>query len=120
LVLAGPALQSASVQQPVVMDTHRVVSGQFRNVLLQVTPHTPPVQAATPFAGGAAQVLQPAPQNVVLVSGWQMPLQLCVPLGQTPMQAVVVGMHAPLQSLSDPQDGTQARPSQLTVPPVGA
>jgi hypothetical protein len=69
VVFAGPAAQSALVQQPAVA-THRLVPGQFLNPALQLTLHSPvdAVQTAIPFAGGAAQLLQAGPQNVVLVS----------------------------------------------------
>ena len=54
----------------------------------------------------------------MLSSAWQIPEQLCVPLGHIPLHAMVLAMHAPLHSLLVPgQAGTQANPSQLTVPP---
>jgi len=51
-----------------------------------------------------------------------MPLQLCVPIGQTPSQAFVFGMHAPAHNfMLLGQAGTHASPSHVTVPPpVGA
>jgi hypothetical protein len=57
----------------------------------------------------------------VLSSGWQMPLQLCVPEGQTPSHAWATGTQAPLQSflLVSGQDGTHARPVHVTSPPAG-
>ena len=120
-VFAGRAVQSALTQQPVV-GTHRFVPEQFRNPLLQVMPQVPLVQTALPFEDGAAQELQPAPQNEVLVSDWHTPLQLCVPVGQVPLQAIVLAMHVPLHSLLPlGHAGTQPRPSHDTVPPpVGA
>ena len=46
-----------------------------------------------------------------------MPAQLWVPFGHIPLQAMALAMQAPLQSLPFGQAGTQARPSQPTVPP---
>lgn len=47
-----------------------------------------------------------------------MPLQLCCPVGHTPLHAFAVGMHAPAHSLLvEGQVGTQASPSQVTMPP---
>lgn len=63
---------------------------------------------------------QDVPHDAVLVSDWQIPLQLCVPAGQTPMQALFIGMHMPLHSfIVEGHAGLHARPSQVTVPPVG-
>jgi hypothetical protein len=53
----------------------------------------------------------------VLSSGWHTPEQLCVPEGHMPLHAVVLAMQVPLHSLAPGQAGTQASPSQLTVPP---
>lgn len=47
-----------------------------------------------------------------------MPEQLCVLAGHIPLQAIVGAIQAPLHSLLLPQSGTQASPSQVTVPPV--
>lgn len=88
--------------------------------LLHAMVHVPveALQTAIPFDGGAGQTLQPAPQKLVLVSDWQMPEQLCVPVGHVPLHAIALGMHAPLQSLLvEGQDDPQARPSQDAVPP---
>jgi hypothetical protein len=90
------------------------------NPLLHVMPQVPLAQTALPFEAGAVQLLQPAPQKEVLVSAWQTPLQLCVPLGQVPLQAIAFAMQAPLHSLLPlGHAGTHASPSQVTVPPVG-
>jgi len=119
-VLAGPDLQSVLVQQPFVVGTHRFVPRQFMNPELHDTVHIPFVHAGAPFAGGGAHELQPAPQKVVLLSGWQTPLQLCDPLGHMPLQADELGMHAPLQSFVVlVQAGTHCRLSQVTEPPLG-
>lgn len=49
-----------------------------------------------------------------------MPEQLWVLAGQTPMHAMAFAMHAPLHSLlPSGHAGTQARPSQVTLPPLG-
>jgi hypothetical protein len=121
VVFAGPLVQSAGLQQPVV-GMHRVVPGQFLKPELQTMLHLPLVEShdAEPFDAGVGQEVQLGPQKLVLVSAWQIPLQLCDPVGQTPLQAFAVGMHAPAHSLVVlVQAGTQASPSQVTVPPVG-
>ena len=122
VVLAGPDLQSALVQHPDV-GTHAVEPEQFLNPLLHVIAQVPPdVHVAAPFDVGAVHDMHPAPQKVVLVSDWQMPLQLCVPVGQVPLHASALPMQAPLHSF-DPvgHAGTHASPSHVTVPPpVGA
>ena len=85
--------------------------------------HLPVVglQAAEPFDAGVGHDVQVAPQKLVLVSDWQMPLQLCDPVAQTPLHAFAVGIQAPAHSLVVlVQAGTQASPSQVTLPPVGA
>jgi len=99
VVLAGLAVQSALVQQP-LFGMHKLVPGQFLNPLLQVTPHWPVValHTAAPFAGGTAQEKHAGPQAVGLVVDSQMPAQLCWPDGQTPLQALALGMHAPAHS----------------------
>lgn len=118
-VLADPDAQSLLEQHP-PEDTHRFVFGQFLNPVLQVMPQVPEValQTAIPFDVGAGHPLQPAPQKLGLLSDWQIPEQLWVPAGQTPLHAVALAMQAPLQSLLPfGQAGTQARPSHVTVPP---
>jgi hypothetical protein len=123
VLLAGPPVQSALVQQlPAAVGIHRLVPGQFLKLELHEMPQFPLVQLAVPLADGVGQALHEAPQKLVLMSGWQMPPQLCDPAGQTPLHALVVGMHAPAHSLVlAGHAGTQARPSQVTVPPpVGA
>jgi hypothetical protein len=123
VVLAGPLLQSALVQQP-VLATQRLVPGQFLNAEPQAIRHVPVVasQAAAPFDVGVGQEMQVAPQKAVLVSAWQIPLQLCVPVAQTPLQAFALGMQAPAHSLVIAgHAGTHASPSHVTEPPpVGA
>lgn len=122
MVFAGALVQSVLVQQPVV-GMHSVVPGQFLKPEAQTMLHLPLVgsQDAEPFEAGVAHEVHVAPQKLVLVSDWQMPLQLCVPVGQTPLHAFAVGMQAPAHSLVVlVQAGTQANPSQVTLPPVGA
>jgi hypothetical protein len=115
------AVQSAFEQQPTLVATQTVVPEQFRKPPLHVTPQPPPLQAAAPLAGGAGQLTHAVPQKFALVSGWQMPPQLCVPVGHMPLHAFELGMHAPAQSLLPlGHAGTHARPSQLTVPAAGA
>ena len=109
-VLAGPLVQSAFAQQPAV-GTQRVVPGQFLNPAMQAMLHLPLVasQLAPPFDAGVGHDVQVAPQKLVLVSDWQMPLQLCDPVGQTPLQAFAFGMQAPAHSLVAAGTGRDAR-----------
>jgi hypothetical protein len=120
-VLAPPLVQSALMQQP-VEGTQRLVPGQFLKPLLQAMWH--PVvgsQVAEPFAAGVGHEMQLAVQKLVLVSDWQIPPQLCVPVPHMPLQAFEVGMQLPAQSLVVlVHAGTQASPSQVTLPPPGA
>jgi hypothetical protein len=117
VVFAGRAVQSALAQQPAV-GMHRFVPGQFLKPVLQVMPQVPLVHTALPFDVGTVQALQPAPQKVVLVSDWHTLLQLCVPVGQVPLQAIALAMQAPLHSLLLlGHAGTHARPSHVTEPP---
>jgi len=115
----GGELHSESPQHPPVVETQVLVPEQFLNPVLHMIPQVPPVHTAEPFEEGALHELQPVPQNVVLVSGWQIPEQLWVLVGHIPLQAMALEMQAPLHSLVllSGQAGTQARPSQLTVPP---
>jgi hypothetical protein len=54
----------------------------------------------------------------VLLLGWQIPLQLCVPCGQLPLQATLSAMHEPLQIFMPlGHAGLHASPSHVTVPP---
>jgi hypothetical protein len=117
VVFAGRAVQSVLAQQPAV-GTHRFVPAQFLKLLLHVMPQVPLVQTALPFDAGTAQALQPAPQKEVLVSAWHTLLQLCVPVGQVPLQAIALAMQAPLHSLLPlAHAGTHASPSHVTEPP---
>jgi hypothetical protein len=121
VVFGGPLVQFALVQQPVV-GTHRAVPEQFMKPELQTMLHLPVVgsQEAEPLEAGVGQEVQLAPQKLVLVSAWQIPPQLCDPVAQTPLQAFALAMHAPAHSLVVlVHAGTQASPSQVTVPPVG-
>ena len=121
VVLAGPPVQSALVQHPAV-GMHRFVLGHSLKPVLHAIPQVPaapPVQVAAPLDAGTGQDAQLVPQNVVLVSGWQMPLQLCCPDAQTPLQAFAVGMQPPRHSfIPAGHVGWHARPSQVTVPPL--
>lgn len=122
VVFGGPLVQSALVQQPAV-GMQRLVLGQFLNAVeLQAMAQVPELQTAEPFAAGVGQETQVAPHALVLVSGWQVLLQICVPDGQTPAQGVETGMQVPAHSLvCEGQVGAQARPSHVTEPPpVGA
>ena len=117
-----PAVQSAAVQHAGAVFAAQVdVPGHRREVLSQLTPHIPPLQVAVPCKPAAGQAKHCVPHDAVSVSDRQMPLQLCVPLGHDPLQAVLLEMQAPLQILlPDGHAGLHASPSQDTVPPVGA
>jgi len=115
-------VQSAAVQHAGAVFAAQVdVPGHSREVLSQVMPHIPPLQVAWPCEAGAGQAKHCVPHEPVSVSDRQMPLQLCVPLGHDPLQAMVLAMQAPLQILLPVgHAGLHASPSQVTVPPVGA
>jgi hypothetical protein len=117
IVLGWLGAQSLFEQQP-LLGTQRAVPGQFLKPLLQLMPQVPLLQRATPFEVGAGQALQALPQKVLLLSGWQIPLQLWVPDWHIPLHALVLGMHAPMHSLVPfGQDEMHERPSQETDPP---
>jgi hypothetical protein len=86
---------------------------------LQVKPQLVPLQVAAPLAG-TEQDVQEAPQLLVPLFDWQVPLQSCVPAGHTPLHDWFCGMQDPAQSFwpvgqLPPQDV----PSQVAAPPVG-
>jgi hypothetical protein len=84
--------------QQLDVGTQVVVPAQFLKLVLQPMPQLVPSQVACPFDGGAGQAEQRVPQELGLVFDWQSPLQLCVPDEQVPLQALLFGMQAPLQS----------------------
>ena len=87
----------------------------------QVKPHVVPLQVVelAPVGNGQA-VHDVVPQLSTLVLLAQMPEQLWVPLGQTPLHAALLAMQAPAHSfMLDGQAGTHCVPSQVTEPPVG-
>jgi hypothetical protein len=117
VVFAAPAGQSLFEQQP-LLGTQRVVPGQFLKPLLQLMPQVPLLQTAPPFEVGAGQALQAVPQKLLLLSVWQIPLQLWVPDWHIPLHALALAMHAPMHSLVPfGQDEMHERPSQETDPP---
>ena len=77
VVFGGPLVHSPLLQHP-VMGMHSVVPGQFLNPALQAMLHAPvvAVHTAEPFAAGVGHDVHDGPQKLVLVSDWQMPLQL--------------------------------------------
>jgi len=80
-----------------------------------------PSQIVALAPGGFAQDVQLAPHESTLVFDAQMPLQSCVPVGQTPEQEDAVSMHVPTHSFFPVgHAGWHAVPSQLVVPPAGA
>lgn len=87
----------------------------------QVKPHVAPLQFVEVAPLGKGQdVHDVAPQLPTLVLLAQMPEQSCVPLGQTPMHAALLAMHAPAQSfVPDGHTVMHCVPSQVTEPPVG-
>jgi hypothetical protein len=124
VLLAGVVHATHDVPQLAGLVFDAQVPAQLWKPALQVIPHVPvtPLHTAVPFGPGVGHATQVGPQKLVLVSLWQMPLQLCVPVGHTPLQAFAFGMHAPAHSLLPVgHAGTHAKPSHVTVPPpVGA
>jgi len=87
---------------------------------LHVKPHAPLAQVAVAFvtAGQAAQL---PPQEFTLVFERQRPLQSCVPMGQTPMQAAPFAMQTLAQTFSPiGHFAPQVVPSHVAAPPCGA
>jgi hypothetical protein len=87
----------------------------------QVKPQVDPLQfvEVAPVGKGhpVHDVVPQLPTSVLLA---QMPEQSCVPLGQTPLHAELLGMQVPAQSfMLAGQAGTHCVPSQVTEPPVG-
>jgi hypothetical protein len=87
----------------------------------QVKPQVDPLQLVEVAPVGKVHavhdVVPQLPTSVLLA---QMPEQSCVPLGQTPLHAELLGMQVPAQSfMLAGQAGTHCVPSQVTEPPVG-
>lgn len=88
--------------------------------VLQATPHEDPLQVATPLVG-TGQDVQEDPQALTLVFVGHMPLQLCVPTGQTLLQKDELLMQTPLHSLRPVGHCATHLPfEQVTVPLRGA
>lgn len=86
--------------------------------MLHVNPQLVPSQVAVPFIG-VAQGVQAVPHEFGLVLGWQVPLQSCVPVGQTPAHDCELAMQAPAHSfIPDGQVPPHTVPSQVAVPPL--
>jgi hypothetical protein len=70
---------------------------------------------------GLGHDVHKVPHESMLALDLQSPWQLWVPAGQVPSHAAVLAMHAPAQSfIPAGHAGTQAVPSQVTVPPIGS
>jgi hypothetical protein len=70
---------------------------------------------------GTGQGAQDVPQALTDMAGWQRPVQLCCPVGQTPEQAVLWSIQMPAQSfLPVAQAPPHDLPSHVAVPSVGA
>ena len=88
--------------------------------VLHVNPHWPLLHVAAEAFAGTGQGVHDEPHELTLVLSKQFPLHSCVPLGQLPLHAMLVGMHAPKQSFwSLGHEPPQDVPSQVAVPPVG-
>ena len=73
-----------------------------------------------PLAGVEHGVHADVPHELGLVFGWQVPLQSCVPFGQTPAHEALLAMQVPAHSfIPDGQVPPHDVPSQVAVPPVG-
>jgi hypothetical protein len=76
------------------------------------------LQVAAPFVG-IEHGVHNVPQELGLVSGWHVPEQSWLPLGQTPEHDAPAVMQAPAQSfIPDGQVPPQVVPSQVAVPPL--
>ena len=82
-------------------------------------PQLEPSQVAVPPE--AAHGVQLTPQFIVEDLSTHMPLQLCWPLGQTPLQGAAASVHLSTQTCWPlGQLGTHFSPSQPMLPPCGA
>jgi hypothetical protein len=69
---------------------------------------------------GWAHGVQAVPHEVVALFGTQFPSQSCVPLAQTPLQALSLATHSPAHSLRlAGQAAPHLVPSQVAVPAIG-
>ncbi len=88
--------------------------------MLQVNPQLVPSQVDIPLVGVEQGVHAVVPHELGLMFGWQVPLQSCVPLGQTPAHDALLAMQAPAHSfIPDGQVPPHDVPSQVAPPPVG-
>lgn len=89
--------------------------------MLQVKPQVVPSQLGAPLAG-VEHGVHKVPHELVLLLGWQVPVQSWVPIRQTPAHDAVVAMQVPAHSFMPVgQVPPQTVPSQVAVPPpVGA
>jgi hypothetical protein len=114
----GGVPQSCEVQQP--PSGAQVPSGHDLYPAPQLAPHAWPSHVAVPLAGVGQPVQALGPQLLRLVSDAQRPLQPCVPVGQTALQGLASGTHAPAQSFwSLGQAPPQVVPSHVAMPPTG-
>jgi hypothetical protein len=80
---------------------------------------SPTVQPLLDAPVGVGQAVHCVPQEFGLVSGEQMPLQLCEPVGHWAPQAAVESIQVPLQSRCVPGQVPPHTPAvQVAVPPV--
>ena len=116
--LAG-CVQSEVMQQPL---TGMHVEPHCLYPALQTKPHWPLLlQVAIVALAGTGHGVHDVPHEFTLVLSKQLPLHSCVPLGQLPLHAMLVGIHAPKHSFWPfGHEPPQAVPSQVAVPPVGA
>jgi hypothetical protein len=88
--------------------------------VLHVNPHAVPLHVSVALATAAHGVHAIAPQELVLVFGWQVPLQSWLPVGHIPTHEAVEAMHMPKHSFCPVgQVPLHDVPSQVGVPPVG-
>ncbi len=85
--------------------------------MLQVNPQVVPSQVAAPFIG-VEHAVHEVPHEFALLLGWQVPLQSCVPIGQTPLHEAADAMHAPAHSfIPAGQVPPHCAPSHVALPP---
>ena len=87
---------------------------------MQVKSQLVPLQVAVPFAGCLHGIHAVGPQLAGSLSETQLPLQLCVPAGHDPSQALPAGMQLPLHKVV-PLGHLAPHwvPSQVASPPMG-
>jgi hypothetical protein len=119
VALAGEGQRSQRSPQVSMLRLSRQLSPHWWKPVRQVYAQALFSQRTVAFSRGA-QGMQLGPQKLTSLVGTQVPLQSRWPVGQVPLQAWLLGMQAPAQSLVPCGHwAPHLTPSQVAVPPVG-